>query len=114
MMRPIRSREEYLALRGTEKQKAILKTVREGDERQKHRLIQMNYSCLPNEDGSLKGSATMSTSVGMDIDFKAPDGMSAENSAKWLAEQMAGVPEMVVKKKDMIGLQMLERSATKG
>ena len=33
MMRPIRSREEYLALRGTEKQKAILKTVREGDER---------------------------------------------------------------------------------
>jgi hypothetical protein len=114
MMRPIRSREEYLALRGTEKQKAILKTVREGDERQKHRLIQMNYSCLPNEDGSLKGSATMSTSVGMDIDFKAPDGMSAENSAKWLAEQMAGVPEMVVKKKDMIGLLMLERSATKG
>ena len=114
MMRPIRSREEYLALRGTEKQKAILKTVREGDERQKHRLIQMNYSCLPNEDGSLKGSATMSTSVGMDIDFKAPDGLSAENSAKWLAEQMAGVPEMVVKKKDMIGLQMLERSATKG
>ncbi len=114
MMRPIRSREEYLALRGSEKQKAILKTVREGDERQKHRLIQMNYSCLPNEDGSLKGSATMSTSVGMDIDFKAPDGMSAENSAKWLAEQMAGVPEMVVKKKDMIGLQMLERSATKG
>ncbi|MBP3789882.1 MAG: DUF3987 domain-containing protein [Prevotella sp.] len=114
MMRPIRSREEYLALRGTEKQKAILKTVREGDERQKHRLIQMNYSCLPNEDGSLKGSATMSTSVGMDIDFKAPDGLSAEDSAKWLAEQMAGVPEMVVKKKDMIGLQMLERSATKG
>ena len=31
MMRPVLSREEYLALRGTEKQKAILKTVREGD-----------------------------------------------------------------------------------
>ncbi len=114
MMRPVLSREEYLALRGTEKQKAILKTVREGDERQKHRLIQMNYSCLPNEDGSLKGSTTMSTSVGMDIDFKAPDELSAEESAKWLAKQMAGVPELVLSKKDELGLQMLERSAMKG
>ena len=114
MMRPVLSREEYLALRGTEKQKAILKTVREGDERQKHRLIQMNYSCLPNEDGSLKGSTVMSTSVGMDIDFKAPDELSAEESAKWLAKQMAGVPELVLSKKDELGLQMLERSATKG
>ncbi|MBR1800821.1 MAG: hypothetical protein IJ767_04915 [Bacteroidaceae bacterium] len=114
MMRPVLSREEYLALRGTEKQKAILKTVREGDERQKHRLIQMNYSCLPNEDGSLKGSTVMSTSVGMDIDFKAPDELSAEESAKWLAKQMAGVPELVLNKKDELGLQMLEKSATKG
>ena len=114
MMRPVLSREEYLALRGTEKQKAILKTVREGDERQKHRLIQMNYSCLPNEDGSLKGSTRMSTTVGMDIDFKAPDELSAEESAKWLAKQMAGVPELVLSKKDELGLQMLERSATKG
>ena len=114
MMRPVLSREEYLALRGTEKQKAILKTVREGDERQKHRLIQMNYSCLPNEDGSLKGSTVMSTSVGMDIDFKAPYELSAEESAKWLAKQMAGVPELVLSKKDELGLQMLERSATKG
>jgi len=114
MMRPVLTREEYLALRGTEKQKAILKTVREGDERQKHRLVQMNYSCLPNEDGSLKGSTTMSTSVGMDIDFKAPEDMSAEEAAKWLAMQMAGVPELVLSKKDKLGLQMLERSATKG
>ena len=114
MMRPVLSREEYLALRGTEKQKAILKTVREGDERQKHRLIQMNYSCLPNEDGSLKGSTRMSSSVGMDIDFKAPEELSAEESAKWLAKQMAGVPELVLSKKDEFGLQMLERSATKG
>ena len=114
MMRPVLSREEYLALRGTEKQKAILKTVREGDERQKHRLIQMNYSCLPNEDSSLKGSTRMSSSVGMDIDFKAPDELSAEESAKWLAKQMAGVPELVMSKKDELGLQMLERSATKG
>ena len=114
MMRPVLTREEYLALRGTQKQVAILKTVREGDERQKHRLVQMNYSCLPREDGSLKGSATMSGSVGMDIDFCAPEGMSEEQRQAWLRERMARVPEMVVGKKGELGLLMLERSATKG
>ena len=98
MMRPILSREEYLALRGTEKQKAILKNVRKGDERQKHRLVQMNYSCLPNEDGSLKGSTRMSTSVGMDIDHIKP-------------EEMQPLCELILAKKDELGLQMLEMSA---
>ena len=98
MMRPVLSREEYLALRGTEKQKAILKTVREGDERQKHRLVQMNYSCLPNEDGSLKGATTMSTSVGMDIDHIKP-------------EEMQPLRERILQKKDELGLLMLEMSA---
>ena len=101
MMRPVHSREEYLALRGTEKQKAILKTVREGDERQKHRLIQMNYSCLPNEDGSLKGSTRMSTTVGMDIDHITP-------------EEMPVVKERILQKIDELGLLMLETSARKG
>ena len=101
MMRPVLSREEYLALRGTEKQKAILKTVRGGDERQKHRLIQMNYSCLPNEDGSLKGSTRMSTTVGMDIDHITP-------------EEMPVVKERILQKKDELGLLMLETSARKG
>ena len=75
VMRPILTREEYLALRGTNKQKAILKAVRKGDEQMKHRLLQMNYSCLPNDDGSLKGSTRMSTSVGMDIDHVASEEM---------------------------------------
>ena len=51
MMRAVESRESYLALRGSKKQKATLKAVREGDEEQKTKLLQMNYSCLPNEDG---------------------------------------------------------------
>ena len=112
MMRPVLSREEYLALRGTAQQKAILQTVRErprvgdqgsgmGDERQKHRLIQMNYSCLPNEDGSLKGSTRMSTTVGMDIDHITP-------------EEMPVVKERILAKKDELGLLMLETSARKG
>ena len=69
-------------------------------------MLQMNYSCLPNPDGSLKGSTRMSNSVGMDIDFdpKAPD----------YEERMKSVPELVMDKKDELGLLMLERSANKG
>ncbi len=100
MMRPVLTREEYLALRGSSKQQAILKAVREGEEKQKHRLIQMNYSCLPNEDGTLKGATRMSTSVGMDIDHIKP-------------EDMQPLRERILQKKDELGLLMLEISARK-
>ena len=113
-MRPIHNREEFLSSRNTDKQRQTLKIVREQDASQKNQLTQMNYSCLPNPDGSLKGSKTASKSVGMDIDFKAPKGLSAEEQQVWLAKQMAGVPELVMSKKQELGLQMLERSATKG
>ena len=113
-MRPVLSRDEYLRLRGSEKQKAILKTVREGDTQQKHRLIQMNYSCIPGEDGALKGCKTASRSVGMDIDFVAPEGLSEEEKKAWMEEKMKCVPELVMGKREALGLLMLERSASKG
>ena len=98
MMRPVLTREEYMQLRDSEKQKAILKAVREGDEQQKHRLLQMNYSCLPGEDGALKGATRLSTTVGMDVDHIK-------------AEEMEAVRERILGKKDELGLLMLERSA---
>ena len=55
MMRPVLNREEYLALRSSKSQLANVKAVRSGDESKKRRLVQMNYSCLPGEDGALKG-----------------------------------------------------------
>ena len=113
-MRPIHNREEYLRSRNTDRQRQTLKTVREKDATRKSLLTQMNYSCLPNADGSLKGSKSVSRSVGMDIDFKAPDGLSAEEQEVWMKERMAGVPGMVLAKRDELGLLMLERSATKG
>lgn len=112
-MRPITSESEYRALRGSEKQHAILKRVRnKGDAAAKTRLIQMNYSCLPNPDNSLKGATRVSSTVGMDVDFVPPK--DCENPEDWLQKQLAGVPEMVLKKKEELGLLMLERSATKG
>ena len=114
MMRPVLDREEYLRLRDSDHQKSNLSRIRQGEVSLKGDLVQMNYSCLPNEDGTLKGSKTASTSVCMDIDFKAPEGLSEEERKAWLSEQMAKVPELVMSKKDELVPLMLERSATKG
>ena len=97
-MRPIHNREEYLSIRDSEKQRQTLKTVREEDATKKNLLVQMNYSCLPNPDGSLKGSKTMSSTIGMDIDHIA-------------AEEMQDVRERILTKKAELGLLMLEESA---
>ena len=114
MMRPIHTREEYLQLRNSGEQKQLVERIRNGENGLKHKLLQMNYSCLPNEDGSLKGSTRMSTTVGMDIDFVAPKELSPDEQQAWLSERMTGVPELVLSKKDELGLLMFEHSATKG
>ena len=101
MMRPIHSREEYLKLRNSEEQQSVVRAVRGGNAQLKSRLIQMNYSCLPNEDGSLKGSTMMSKSVGMDIDHIPP-------------EEMQPLKERILSKKDELDLQMMEMSARGG
>ena len=98
MMCPVQNREEYLKLRDSALQKSNLKAVRNGNEGRKRWLVQMNYSCLPNEDGSLKGSTRMSTTVGMDIDHVAD-------------EEMQPLRERILAKKDELGLRMLEESA---
>ena len=98
MMRPVLNREEYIRLRNGGEQRAIVAAVRAGAEQQKSRLIQMNYSCLPNDDGTLKGSTRMTTTVGMDIDHVKPTDMQP-------------LRERILQKKDELGLLMLELSA---
>ena len=95
-MRPVADEKEYRQLRDSERNKHA----------DKHHMVQMNYSCLPNDDGTLKGSTRISKSVGMDIDF--------DTKAADYEERMASVPEMVMNKKEELGLLMLERSANKG
>ena len=96
LMRPVKDETEYRLLRDAERNRTA----------DKHHMVQMNYSCLPNENGALKGATRLSRSVGMDIDFdpKAPD----------YEAKMAQVPELVMSKKEELGLLMLERSANKG
>ena len=115
-MRPVHTREEYLALRNGGEQQAVVQAVRQGDESRKSSLVQMNYSCLPNDDGTLKGSKRMSTTVGMDVDW-TPSPLPHEGEEQIAArkeEWLKKVPEMVLSKKDALGLLMLERSASKG
>ena len=116
MMRPVTSREDYMKMRNCEQQRQTLKAVRAGNEQMKSRLLQMNYSCLPNPDGSLKGSKRMSTTVGMDIDW-TPSPLPHESEEQIAARKeiwLKQVPELVLSKKEDLGLLMLERSATKG
>ena len=96
IMRPVADEKEYRQLRDSERNKHT----------DKHHMVQMNYSCLPNENGALKGATRLSRSVGMDIDFdpKAAD----------YEEKMASVPNLVMSKKEELGLLMMERSAGKG
>lgn len=104
--RPIESRQEYLRLRNTSAQQANLRMARQGNRGAKMRLVQMNYSCLPNADGTLRGAATPSNTVGMDVDF--------DPASPHYERLMAEAPQTILAKKDELGLLMLERSVTKG
>ena len=95
---PVRSREEYISIRGTRSQHILTDAVRKGEEEKKPLLTEFNYSCHPNEDGTLKGATRVSNSVGMDIDHIPP-------------EKMQEVKERILAMKDELGLLMLERSA---
>ena len=107
-MRPIDSYKEYAAIRNSTKNRRNTKLAREGDQDAKKHMAQFCYSCLPNADGTLKGTTRVSNSVGMDIDF-AKDMPKEE-----LEEALKLMVKRVLQMKDELGLLMLERSATKG
>ena len=104
--RPILSKEEYMKLRGSSEQVANLRQARSGNAAAKRRLVQMNYSCLPNEDGTLKGATRMTMSVGMDVDF--------DPSSPDYERLMREAPETILSRREELGLLMLERSVNKG
>ena len=116
VLRPVRSKEEYLKLRDSDRQKWLVSEIRRGRKdgsmskeeiaKVKRQLLQFNYSCIPGEDGHLKGVKTPSMTFGMDIDFD-PEDPDYE-------KKMAEVPQRVMEKKDEIKPKMLERSPGKG
>ncbi len=97
-MRQVKNREDYLRLRNSAKQQDLVKRIRQGEENLKNRLVQMNYSCMPNPDGTLKGTTTISNTVGMDIDHIE-------------TQQMETIKDRILQKSEELGLLMLEKSA---
>ena len=102
-MRPVSTREEYIALRNSATQIGNVAKIRFPQagtdvDKLKRSLLQFNYSCLPNEDGSLKGATRVGNSVGMDIDHIP-------------AEEMKPLVERILAAKDELGLLLIEKSA---
>ena len=106
MMEAVANEEAYRRYRDSQAQKRWVETIRhpkpETDvSAAKRKLVQFNYSCLPTEDGCLKGANRLSKSVGMDIDHLSADEVNL-------------VAATAIDKKDELGLLMLERSARGG
>ncbi len=106
MMEAVATEEAYRRYRDSQAQKRWVETIRhpkpETDvSAAKRKLVQFNYSCLPTEDGCLKGAKRLSKSVGMDIDHLSVDEVNL-------------VAATAIEKKDELGLLMLERSARGG
>ena len=121
---PIKTRAEYYKLRDADfNRKCVEKarngetyTTRSGDQKSYKTLLeQFNYSCYPNEDGTLKGTTKPADSVGMDIDLcvpeQLPEGVTKE---KWIQDEILNISKNILNKKEEIGLLLCERSATKG
>ena len=103
MMEAVATEETYRRYRDSQAQQRWVETIRhpkpETDvSAAKRKLVQFNYSCLPTEDGCLKGAKRLSKSVGMDIDHLSADEVNL-------------VAATAIEKKDELGLLMLERSA---
>ena len=106
MMEAVATEEAYRRYRDSQAQQRWAETIRhpkpETDvSAAKRKLVQFNYSCLPTEDGCLKGAKRLSKSVGMDIDHLSADEVNL-------------VAATAIEKKDELGLLMLERSARGG
>ena len=106
MMEAVATEEAYRRYRDSQAQQRWVETIRhpkpETDvSATKRKLVQFNYSCLPTEDGCLKGAKRLSKSVGMDIDHLSADEVNL-------------VAATAIEKKDELGLLMLESSARGG
>ncbi len=121
---PIKTRAEYYKLRDADFNRKCAEKARNGEtfttrsgEQKSYKTIleQFNYSCYPNEDGTLKGTTKPADSVGMDIDLcvpeQLPEGVTQE---KWIQDEILNISKNILDKKEEIGLLLCERSATKG
>lgn len=103
-LQQIPGREELSTLLDTKKQREIVAATRgdvltnEQKNITKRGLEEIAINCLPNPDGTLKGSRRLSNKVGADLD-DVPESQAAE------------VEKRIMQRKDEVGLLGLQRSA---
>ena len=97
---PVKNREELMALRNSQQNLDNLNKARQGDEKAKADLLQLAYN-LGHVEGLIAGSKSQGSFFFHDVDC-------------YDAEQSDAFKELILSKKDAIGLMMLERSASGG
>ena len=97
---PVKDREELMALRNSKENLERLAKARKGDQKAKGRLLQLAYNLGYVED-KLAGIESIGSFFFHDVDCYDP-------------EQSAAIKELVLSKKETIGLMMLEKSPSGG
>ena len=97
---PIKNREELMALRNSKANLDTLSKVRQGDASAKPNLLQLAYN-IGHVEGALAGCKSIGSYFFHDVDC-------------YDSEHSQQTKELILSKKDEIGLKMLERSASGG
>ena len=97
---PVKNREELMALRNSQQNMENLSKARRGDEKAKAGLLQLAYN-IGHADGLIAGCKSIGSFFFHDVDC-----YDSEHSER--------IKNLILEKKDEIGLRMLERSASGG
>ena len=97
---PIKNREELMALRNSQENLENLAKARQGDSEAKGRLLQLAYN-IGHVNGLIAGCKSIGSFFFHDVDC-------------YDSEHSQQTKELILSKKDEIGLKMLERSASGG
>ena len=105
---PVKNRKALLAKRNSAKNLKLLEKYHQGDTESKGKLLQLAYN-LGYVDGPLAGCKSIGSFFFYDVDCygKKDDGRGKK-------EDVEKLRELILSKKDEIGLVMLERSASGG
>ena len=101
---PIKNREELMTLRNSKANIDTLAKVRQGDASAKPNLLQLAYN-IGHVEGALAGCKSIGSYFFHDVDCYGNEECGMKNEE---------LKELILSKKDDIGLKMLERSASGG
>ena len=100
LARPVKDRKTLMALRDSTQNLNLLKKARGGDNEAKSKLLQLAYN-IGHVEGLIAGCKSQGSFFFHDVDC-------------YDKEQSESIKDMILSKKDEIGLMMLERSVGGG